>query len=194
MPLQRTREREIRRDALSASPPVIAGSHRHEVYWYRLPGERSMASELVRYLAGHGTDARGRTAADVIALPDQELETSHDWVQWLFPLPTRSSAVPGSPILSEADIAAIKSDPVAIETLERAVDRMIAFYQRTDHWLQRYDHNHLRITRMLQSISLLSGPSAARKFFDWLMALHDSAGAPVNATSLQYWRDALRAR
>ena len=151
-----------------------------------------MASELVRYLAGRGTDARGRTAADVIALSDQELEMRHDWVQWLFPLPTPSSAVPGSPVLSEADIAAIKSGPVAIAMLERAIDRMITFYERTDHWLQRYDHNHLRITRMLQSVSLLLGPSAARIFFDRLMALHESAGAPVNPTSLQYWRDAIR--
>ncbi|WP_046862034.1 opioid growth factor receptor-related protein [Microvirga massiliensis] len=153
-----------------------------------------MASELVRYLAGRGTDARGRTAADVIALSDWELERSHDWVQWLFPLPTRSSAVPGSPILSDADIAAIKSDPVAIATLERAVDRMITFYERTDHWLQRYDHNHLRITRILQSVSLLLGHSSARAFLDCVMALHEAAGAPVNPTSLQYWRDALRAR
>lgn len=151
-----------------------------------------MASELARYLAGRGTDARGRTAADVIALSDQELETSHDWVQWLFPLPTPSSAVPGSPVLSEADVAVIKSDPVAVATLEQAIDRMITFYERTDHWLRRYDHNHLRITRMLQSISLLSGASMARSFFDRLMALHDSAGAPVNPVSLQYWRDAIR--
>ena len=151
-----------------------------------------MSTELVRYLSGRGTDARGRTAADVIALSDRELEWSHDWVQWLFPLPTQSSAVPGAPILSEADVAAIKADAKAIATLERAIDRMIAFYEGTDHWLQQFDHNHLRITRILQSIGLLLGASAAQKFYDRLMALHDSAGARVNARSLRYWRDALR--
>ena len=73
-----------------------------------------------------------------------------------------------------------------------AIDRMIAFYEGTDHWLQQFDHNHLRITRILQSIGLLLGASAAQKFYDRLMALHDSAGAPVNARSLRHWRDALR--
>jgi hypothetical protein len=151
-----------------------------------------MTTELVRYLAGRGTDSRGRTASDVIALSDRELERSHDWVQWLFPLPTQSSAVPGAPVLSEADIAAIRADATALATLQRAVDRMIVFYDSTDHWLQRFDHNHLRITRILQSVGLLLGAPSAQELYDRLMARHDSAGAPVNSHSLQYWRKALQ--
>ena len=151
-----------------------------------------MTTELDRYLAGRGTDARGRTASDVIALSDRELERSHDWVQWLFPLPTQSSAVPDAPILSKADLAAIKADATALATLQRAVDRMIVFYDSTDHWLQRFDHNHLRITRILQSVRLLLGQSSAQVLYDRLMARHDSAGAPVNSNSLRYWRNALQ--
>ncbi|HEX2552724.1 MAG TPA: opioid growth factor receptor-related protein [Microvirga sp.] len=143
------------------------------------------------YLAGEGRDGRGRTAEEVLALPDLDLERIHDWVQWLFPLPTRSAAVPGSPVLDPAEIAAIRADPRARATLERAAARMIAFYAATPFWLAPYDHNHLRITRILQSLRLLVGTPAARAFHDALLRRHAAAGAPVNPESLRYWRRAL---
>ena len=98
-------------------------------------------------------------------MSDGELEAYHDWVQWLFPLPTPSAAVPGSPVLTTSDIAAIRADPRAVATLERASERLMRFYKSTDHWLVRYDHNHLRISRIIQSLRLLVGPEAARRFY-----------------------------
>ena len=115
----------------------------------------------------------------------------HDWVQWLFPLATPSAAVPGSPVLTTSDIAAIGDDPRAIETLERASERLIRFYNSTDHWLSRYDHNHLRISRIIQSLRLLVGPDAARHFYEAILERHEAAGAPVNPQSLRYWSKAL---
>ena len=150
-----------------------------------------MSSSLHAYLVGEGQDARRRTVQDVLAMADRELEVHHDWVQWLFPLSNRSAAVPGSPVLSASDIEAIRADPRAIETLKRASERLLRFYGGTDHWLSRYDHNHLRITRIIQSLRLLVGPDAALRFYDAVMALHEAAGAPVNEDSLRYWRQAL---
>ena len=119
------------------------------------------------------------------------MEAHHGWVQWLFPLPTRSAAVPGSPFLTASDIAAIRGDPRAVEMLERASERLLRFYKSTDHWLSRYEHNHLRISRIIQSLRLLVGPEAAGRFYDAVMVLHDAAGAPVNQDSLRYWRQTL---
>jgi hypothetical protein len=34
---------------------------------------------------------------------------------------------------------------------------MTRFYPGNDHWLVAYDHNHLRITRIIQSLRLLVG-------------------------------------
>jgi hypothetical protein len=124
-------------------------------------------------------------------MSDREIEAHHDWVQWLFPLPTRSAAVLGSPVLTASDIAAIRGDPRAIEMLEHASERLLRYYGSTDHWLSPYDHNHLRITRIIQSLGLLVGPDAARRFYDAVMALHEAAGAPVNQDSLGRWKQAL---
>ena len=101
--------------------------------------------------------------------------------------------MPGSPVLTPDEIAAIRADPRAQATLARAADRMLAFYRDTRFWLVAFDHNHLRITRILQSLSLLLGSPAARSVHDAILRLHEAGGAPVNPTSLRYWREAVGA-
>jgi hypothetical protein len=150
-----------------------------------------MASQLHAFLSGDAPDRHGRYAADVIGMSDDELERHHDWVQWLFPLPTPSAAVPGSPVLSPAESETMKSDARVRDNLRTAADRLIEFYSRTDYWLTAHDHNHLRITRIIRSLGLLLGSEDARRFYESVIALQEAAGATINAQSLRYWRQAL---
>lgn len=145
---------------------------------------------LHAYLAGAGRDGRGRLIADVLALSDERLETIHDYIQWLFPLPTRSAAQPDAPILTDAEIQAIRTDNRAMDNLLRATDRMLRFYGSTNGWLASHDHNHLRITRIIRSLRLLLGPDPARRFHRAILALNAAAGSPVNARSLRFWAEA----
>jgi hypothetical protein len=126
----------------------------------------------------------------VLGFSDSDLEAVHDYIQWLFPLPTRSAAQPQSPVLTEAEIAAIRADPRAVDTLKAATDRMLRFYRDTRWWLSSHDHNHLRITRILHSLRLLVGPEEAKAFYKAILALNEAAGAPVNTRSLHYWAEA----
>ena len=146
---------------------------------------------LHAYLAGLGRDGRGRHATEVLAFSNKELEYTHDFIQWLFPLQTRSGAQPDAPILTPSEIDAIRSDPRAVETIRQAADRMLRFYRETDSWLSAQDHNHLRITRILQSLRMLVGLEAARRFHDDILSLHEAAGAPINARSLRFWEEAM---
>ncbi len=150
------------------------------------------AGPLHSYLAGIGTDYRGRHAADALGFSDDQLEATHDYIQWLFPLQTRSAAQPGAPVLTQAEIDAIRADPRAQDMLNRATDRMLSFYRATNWWLSGQDHNHLRITRIIHSLKLLIGPEAARRFHEAILALNTAAGSPVNARSLRFWADAER--
>jgi hypothetical protein len=145
---------------------------------------------LHAYLAGAGRDGRGRLIADVLALSDERLEAIHDYIQWLFPLPTRSGAQPDAPTLTAAEIEAIRTDSRATDNLQRAADRMLRFYGGTDWWLAPHDHNHLRITRIIRSLRLLLGSDPARRFHRAVLALNDAAGSPVNAGSLRFWAEA----
>jgi hypothetical protein len=146
---------------------------------------------LHRYLAGVGVDGRGRHASNVLGFSDEQLENTHDYIQWLFPLAARSGAQPDAPVLTDVEAAAIRQDQRAMDTLERATDRMLRFYRDTTDWLSPYDHNHLRITRIIRSLKLLAGAGAARRFHDAIMALNAAAGARINARSLRFWEDAI---
>jgi hypothetical protein len=124
-------------------------------------------------------------------MPDDALEVVHDYIQWLFPLPTRSMAQPDAPVLDAAEIDAIRADPRSVARLEQAAARMLRFYEATGHWLTPHDHNHLRITRILECLRLLVGPDAAQAFHAAILARNEAAGSPVNGMSLAYWRRAV---
>ena len=145
---------------------------------------------LHAYLTGEGRDHRGRLATGVLGFSDEQLEAVHDYIQWLFPLPTRSAAQPSAPVLSSAEIQAIRADGRASSTLRQATERMLRFYRDTSDWLTWQDHNHLRITRIINSLRLLLGPDEARRFHEAILALHDAAGSPVNPHSLHFWSEA----
>jgi hypothetical protein len=68
-------------------------------------------SRLTDFYRGTGTDAEGRTLAQLWAYSDEQLEDVHDFIQWLFPTPTPSRFNPHAPVLADADIAAFRSDP-----------------------------------------------------------------------------------
>ena len=149
------------------------------------------AGPIHAFLAGRGRDGRGRGAADILDFDDAALERYHDYIQWLFPLPTASAAVPGSPVLSPAEIAAIRGDAEALATLRAAAARLRRFYADNDDWLVARDHNHLRISRIIASLRLLVGYDEARAFHEAAEARVQASGGRVNADSRRYWRAAL---
>jgi hypothetical protein len=143
------------------------------------------------FLAGTGRDGAGRLLADVLAFDDARIEGVHDFIQWCFPLREASRAVPGAPVLTQAEAEAIRADAAAQDGLRAATARMARFYEATDGWLRAYDHNHLRITRILTALRDLIGRDAAQAFFDGVMKRVQAAGEPVNLDSLAFWKRAL---
>lgn len=142
-------------------------------------------STIVDFLNGQGVDGRGRSLAQVLAFDDAALERYHDFIQWLFPLAEPSAAVPGSPVLTPDDIAAVRASQPARAALGDASRRMLAFYRDTDPWRAPADHNHLRITRIIRSLRLLVGDAEADAFRAAVLKL--AADAPISATSRAYW-------
>lgn len=147
-------------------------------------------SPILAFLEGEGTDASGRTVLDVLAMKDAALERTHDVIQWLFPLPEPSSAVPGAPVLTSDDIRAIRESELVPIALAAATDRMDAFYHATHGWLTPNDHNHRRITRVIRSLRLLVGHAEADAFRSAILARVEATRAPISLRSLGYWETA----
>ncbi len=146
---------------------------------------------LAQFLRGTGSDSQGRLHGDVLKFSDEQLETVHDYIQWLFPLRERSEAVPGSPFLEhEGIIQSLGGDEDVQENMVTALARMHRFYRENDFWLKPNDHNHLRITRILKSVALLNSKENAREFYDFIME-RVAAAQPVTDESLEFWRKSI---
>ena len=145
---------------------------------------------IVAFLEGEGPDGRGRTLFDVLGFDNATLELTHDFIQWLFPLPEPSGAVPDAPVLTPDEMQAIHDSVMAQCALAAATDRMEAFYRATHGWLRPHDHNHLRITRIIRSLRLLRGDEEADAFRAAILSMVEATRAPVSARSRGYWSTA----
>jgi hypothetical protein len=148
------------------------------------------SGRIVAFLEGEGLDGAGRSLFEILAFDDLRLETTHDFVQWLFPLTEPSDAVPGSPVLSAEDVDAIRASSMAQCALAAATDRMDAFYRSTHDWLMPNDHSHRRITRIIRSLRLLRGDEEADAFRAAILARVEATRAPISALSRGYWATA----
>ncbi|MBL8699091.1 MAG: hypothetical protein JNK67_12000 [Alphaproteobacteria bacterium] len=167
-------------------------------------------SEIVEFLRGKGRDGAGRRLSDIWAMNDAELERSHDYIQWLFPLDEPSGANPGAPVLAAEDVAAIRKDQVIRANIRRSLDRMLGFFgfawggerrtlvlspyfpQQAANWLSTGNHNFLRMTRILRCLVLVGEPDAARALLAALEAIYKRGYSRViGPRSLEFWQRAV---
>jgi Opioid growth factor receptor (OGFr) conserved region len=143
------------------------------------------------FLHGTGVDNNSRTFAEVMSHDDNWFEVEHDYIQWLFPLLEESNNVHDAPVLTITELTLIKGDAIALENQTKALERMVQFYTKNNHWLVPMDHNHLRITRILKSVRLLQSLEVAEAFYNLMMERVRKAGNPVKVRNVEYWTDAV---
>lgn len=144
-------------------------------------------STLLDFYRGRGTDHRGRTFDDLIALSDDEFERQHDFIQWLFPLPEPSLFNPDAPLLTEEDRLAFFPGGADADVLHanvmRAYQRFMDFLEETHQWLRHSDHNHLRITRAIKFLVMTGHESQAKTLLGYCVGNHPN----LNERSRKIW-------
>jgi hypothetical protein len=166
-------------------------------------------SQLLDFYRGDGTDSEGRRFDAILAWCDDDLEQVHDYIQWLFPLPTPSNFNPDAPLLTDADVAAFQAEPALRDRLRWAFRRFLTFLglhladdgtvidgpnfaaRAPDVWAY-FNHNWLRVTRVLTSLHLLGLVAESRAFFDWLTDAHDRDRFPFPENTFRHWTNAAR--
>ena len=124
---------------------------------------------------------------------DEWIENTHTFVQWWFPLMEKSQSISSAPVLTLADVDYKRNDLDQIRQIQWMASRMMRFYESSDHWVCHYNHNHLRITRIIKSLRLLAGNEPADDWKQWLFhtvknekdALHR-----INSTTVDLWLSA----
>ena len=76
-----------------------------------------MTSQVVVFLEGSGTDSRSRRLADIWRFDDDDIDTTHDFIQWMFPLSEASGSNFNAPVLLASEIDEIRSSMLCQQNL-----------------------------------------------------------------------------
>jgi Opioid growth factor receptor (OGFr) conserved region len=171
-------------------------------------------NKLIAFYNGDMVHPDGYTLDGILAEDDHWLEAKHTYIQWLFPLNKPSEAVPGSPVISEGEVELFRTSTGLKQNLMRSFQRMLQFYgfrlavdsddypfvdkapsfeKRKSEWLTPYNHNYLRISRILESLTLLGLPDMALIFFAALRELYQDNPSSIGSTTYGYWERSIKA-
>ncbi len=154
-------------------------------------------------------DHQNRGLVDIWTMTFDELEKSHDFIQWLFPLPEPSPVNPHAPVLTTELIMKIHQTREVQNNLLRSFDTLSAFwgFVRNDDeeigrsgqfeiqskkWCCLQNHNQLRITRMLKCLSLTGHDELAATTCEFLLSEINAAGFSFSQVpSVTFWMNAI---
>lgn len=162
-------------------------------------------SDITAFYADIAPDNRGRLINDIWQFDQQQLESTHDFIHWLFPLDQPSQYNPNAPLLTEADLQEFHHSAILKNNLLHSLDVMLKFYgfqrehqlispspdfkQRTDQWLHTDSHHMRRISRILKSLTLLGLPQYTELLFKALSQLYLHRPDKIGE-SFSYWQRA----
>ena len=165
---------------------------------------------IIEFYRERSVDHCGRSLAAIHTFSMEALEQTHDYIQWLFPLPEPSSANPYAPVLLESDIVEFAQDAHLKARLLQSLALMLRFYgldlrdtaegpkinvnedfvARSRVWLQPYNHNFLRISRIFRSLALLGCNSHAMALFGCLEGIYRDHPGVIGEKTFRYWKHA----
>lgn len=169
-------------------------------------------SKLVEFYWGKGHDASGRTIGEVLSFSDEQLEDVHDYIQWLFPLQEKSAFNDAAPLVTADDISIFNKNSALREKLLLSFAKLLSFYgfivvieksgklkitrsemfaEKARNWLTPYNHNFLRITRILKSLKILGCRKYTEAFLEALEQVYKE-NTQIVGESVGYWRSAVR--
>ncbi|WP_300984174.1 ADP-ribosylglycohydrolase family protein, partial [Roseicyclus sp.] len=115
--------------------------------------------------------ASGHRRADLLTLTDADFERHHGFIQWAFPTPEKSYNNFSAPLLDLGTAIWLAEDGESIDFLERMTVRFLQFLRDNNHWRSSYNHNHLRITRVMNSLRILHSWDLAQWFHEQVINL-----------------------
>lgn len=174
--------------------------------------EEQLSEPIIAFYAGERPDSEGRMIEEIWAWDYQRLEYVHDFIQWLFPLKQRSGVNPNAPLVNDKVIEVFISNELLRARLIRSLKQMLKFYglqciervdgsieiarsneyeERKENWVTCHNHNYLRLTRILVSLSLLGAARYSRALFECLDRIYKEESSRIGNTTYSYWENAV---
>ncbi|HIK38800.1 MAG: opioid growth factor receptor-related protein [Geminocystis sp.] len=175
--------------------------------------EADLSAMIVPFYLDKIPNTSGEKISQIWQWSFQRLEASHSYIQWLFPLKEKSAYSPYAPLLTDEVISQFHSNSQLQENLSRSFSLMLDFYglqmnrnpvsqqveitrgvsfgERAKGWLTNRNHNYLRLTRILKSLSLLGKKAEARSFYHCLKEIYAEYSDIIGEITFNYWSNAI---
>jgi len=167
-----------------------------------------MVKDIIGFYEGTHNNQEGYSIDDIKEFTDEELEKVHTYIQWIFPLPEKSKAVPGSPVLRQSDIDEFNNRSDLQKKMKTMFYIMLDFYglnvfdnkvrtsfenwhHKYPMWLTSRNHNFLRLSRMIRSMKLLGLKNDAQMLYDFLCILYENNENIIGPVTKQFWDEAI---
>tara|TARA_Y100000310_G_C20699497_1_gene828393 strand:+ start:6333 stop:6794 length:462 start_codon:yes stop_codon:yes gene_type:complete len=148
-------------------------------------------SKIIEFYEGTRRNQEGYSIDDIIDFTDTGLERGHTYIQWIFPLPEKSKAVPNSPVLTQTDIDEFNRRSDLQNTMKELLVVMLNFYHSSSQWLTPHNHNFLRITRIIRSSKLLGLEKESQIFYNNMCAIYEKNERVIGPVTKQFWDEAI---
>ena len=158
-------------------------------------------SDIILFYYGERVPQCRHTFDEILNFNSDKMENTHDFIQWLFPNKEASNYNEHAPLLTEEDIKLFATNQLLDQRVSDAVLEFMWFLGFnwycdnenrkveldvtlvTDMQLNFFNHNHLRITRMIKFLKLIN---------HWILdsvfhAVYDNCSLEQ---SKQYWKEA----
>jgi hypothetical protein len=147
--------------------------------------------KIVEFYRGERANNAGHTLEEILTWSNGALEMDHDWVQWVFGSNERSMLNGEAPTLTKEESDIFKSDPELQEKVKQSFIRILRFLdfklskdgeeiliepkdENVPWWIRgAFNHNMLRVTRILKCLRLTGNDRYAVAFFDALREFKD---------------------
>lgn len=168
---------------------------------------RYNSDELLEYYRNERADVHGRMLSDLWEYSLEKKEDEHQYIQWMWPIKSASRAQPGAlgPVIDNEFAKRLQADKKVQECARTSFKKMLEFYglhydekakrvvlaknfnERSNVWLTRDNHNHYRITRILESLGHFGLRTEAKAFFQCLKQLKIEMMDSISNASMEMW-------
>lgn len=159
--------------------------------------------KIVEFYRGERGNQNGDMLEEIWNWPHGFWEADHDFVQWLFPSNEQSRMNHAAPVLTAEESAIFSSDPELQNRVKQSFIHMLDFLEfklardddviviepkvETPWWLKRFNHNMLRVTRILKCLRLTGLERYAKAFYEALQPFQPT----LSVNSWEHWAKAV---
>lgn len=152
--------------------------------------EVSGTEKYIGFLQGTRRTGHGKSFLDILAYDDRHLESDHQYIQWIFPLPDASAYNSDAPLI---DVKSVFANPIAKGSVVLSYDKMRNFWGLGDEvdldkLRSLNGHNGLRFSRALQSLVYQDQQELAKLLLDKALANQHVLRPKMHSTGVTLWQ------